>query len=105
MARASRRKLFKVDARRKQILTELGQLLCTPEDVALVLGVSQQSVDDSLEAHGKASAAFNAGRAEGVKALRRAQLKLAETSVTMAIFLGKTELGRVLRELADSRHD
>ena len=101
MARASRRKLFKVDARRKQILTELGQLLCTPEDVALVLGVSQQSVDDSLEAHGKASAAFNAGRAEGVKALRRAQLKLAETSVTMAIFLGKTELGQSERRELD----
>lgn len=101
MAKLPRRRPFKVDAKTEQELVDLGQLLCTPEEVAVALGRSEAATVDALAGRGKAAKAFNRGRAEGVKALRRAQLKLAETSVTMAIFLGKTELGQSERRELD----
>jgi hypothetical protein len=102
MTRSPRRRPFKVDAETEQKLIDLGQLLCTPEEVAIALDRGEAATADALAARGsKAAKAYNQGRAYGVKALRRAQLKLAETSVTMAIFLGKTELGQSERRELD----
>lgn len=101
MTSSPRHPVFKVDAETEQELVALGQLLCTPEEVAVALGRSEAATTPALAGRGKAAKAFNKGRAEGLKALRRAQLKLAETSVTMAIFLGKTELGQGERRELD----
>ena len=101
MARASDRSHLKNDPELEPKLKALGELLCTVEQVALAMNHDPTDMAKFLVTYRKARDAFNEGRAEGVKALRRAQLKLAETSVTMAIFLGKTELGQGERRELD----
>lgn len=75
-------------------LEELGEAQCVHAEVAGALGVTVKTLNRFLERKGDAREAFEKGRARGLERLRRAQLKLAETNATMAIFLGRTYLGQ-----------
>jgi hypothetical protein len=101
MARASDRSHLKNDPELEPKLRTLGELLCTTDQVALAMNHDPADMAKFLVTFEKARTAFNEGRVKGIKALKRAQLKLAETSVTMAIFLGKTELGQSERRELD----
>jgi hypothetical protein len=78
-------------------LTQLGELQCTPEEAAPILGADVANFTRFLARNRHARAAFDRGRGQGLEALRRAQFKLAETNAAMAIFLGKTYLGQADR--------
>ena len=71
----------------------LGRLQCTNEEIASCLGTTDTTL---LNAQNKEVflGALEKGKAEGRMSLRRIQMKLAETSATMAIFLGKQILGQ-----------
>jgi hypothetical protein len=84
-ARAAR--LVLDDAVRER-LVELAHNQCTLAETARVLGVTVQAIVKSPEAR----EAYDRARAEGLEALRRAQLKLAQTSAPMAMFLGRAYL-------------
>jgi hypothetical protein len=74
---------------RQDLARRLGEAQCPIEDAARILGTPEQALID-----GRHSRSYQRGLAEGRQALRAAQFKLAETSVTMAVFLGKTYLGQ-----------
>lgn len=80
---------------------QLGELLCSIEEAALILGKTEASLTNYFDRHAKARKAFMGGRGRGLQALRRSQFKLAETNATMAIFLGKTYLGQAERRESD----
>ena len=82
-------------------LTEFGRLQCTPAEAAGMLNVPVKEIDRIFTKEPKAKKAFDRGRAEGLKALRRAQLKLAETSAPMAMFLGRNYLDQSDRPEAE----
>lgn len=75
------------------IIDKLSNLLCTKEEIAYVLGVSIDVLENSVnkdifnEAHKK-------GMQGGKVRLRSSQFKMAEKSHTMAIWLGKQYLGQ-----------
>jgi len=77
-----------VDDARRARLIELGRSQCTEAEAASALGFGVEA----LTGNAKAVEALNQGRAEGLEALRRAQLKLAETSAPLAMFLGRNYL-------------
>jgi hypothetical protein len=85
-ARAAAR-LVLDDAKRARLL-ELARSQCTLAEAARVLGVTVQAIARNPDAQ----EAYDRARAEGLEALRRAQLKLAETSAPMAMFLGRAYL-------------
>ena len=70
------------------LVQALGRLQCTNEEIASCLGTTDTTL---LNAQNKEVflGALEKGKAEGRMSLRRIQMKLAETSATMAIFLGK----------------
>ena len=93
---------LRADAATLADLARLGELQCTPDEVALIFGVSEPKMIRFLKTL-KAGKAFAAGRGRGLEAQRRAQFKLAETNAAMAIFLGKNYLGQAdRRELEQS---
>ena len=75
------------------LVQALGRLQCTNEEIASCLGTTDTTL---LNAQNKEVflGALEKGKAEGRMSLRRIQMKLAETSATMAIFLGKQILGQ-----------
>lgn len=75
------------------LVQALGRLQCTNEEIASCLGTTDTTL---LNAQNKKVflGALEKGKAEGRMSLRRIQMKLAETSATMAIFLGKQILGQ-----------
>ena len=75
------------------LVQALGRLQCTNEEIASCLGTTDTTL---LNAQNKEVflGALEKGKAEGRMSLRRIQMKLAETSATMAIFLGKQNLGQ-----------
>ncbi len=76
-----------------ELIQALGRLQCTNEEIASCLGTTDTTL---LNAQNKEVflGALEKGKAEGRMSLRRIQMKLAETSATMAIFLGKQILGQ-----------
>ena len=76
-----------------ELVQALGRLQCTNEEIASCLGTTDTTL---LNAQNKEVflGALEKGKAEGRTSLRRIQMKLAETSATMAIFLGKQILGQ-----------
>ena len=76
-----------------ELVQALGRLQCTNEAIASCLGTTDTTL---LNAQNKEVflGALEKGKAEGRMSLRRIQMKLAETSATMAIFLGKQILGQ-----------
>ncbi|MDR3512393.1 MAG: hypothetical protein P4L73_12220 [Caulobacteraceae bacterium] len=99
---ARRRPALNDDEETLETLARLGELQCTPAEAALVFKVSEARMNRFL-AKRRPREAFETARGRGLEALRRAQLKLAETNATMAIFLGKTYLGQAeRRELEQS---
>ena len=76
-----------------ELVQALGRLQCTNEEIASCLGTTDTTL---LNAQNKEVflVALEKGKAEGRMSLRRIQMKLAETSATMAIFLGKQILGQ-----------
>jgi hypothetical protein len=75
------------------LVQALGRLQCTNDEIASCLGTTDTTL---LNAQNKEVflGALEKGKAEGRMSLRRIQMKLAETSATMAIFLGKQILGQ-----------
>ncbi len=84
-------------------LAELGAAQCTEAEAAGALGLTIESLSDRLNRRTKAHVAFEKGRNAGLKALRQAQLKLAETNASVAIFLGRVYLGQSDRREVDPR--
>jgi hypothetical protein len=75
-------------------LGELGEALCEPSEVALILGVSEKTLARLFERHIQPRRAYEAARAQTLASIRRAQVELARTNAAMAIKLGKTYLGQ-----------
>jgi hypothetical protein len=87
------RKLEPNDATLRQ-LTGLSLIMCTTKEGSLVLGVTEPTFFKFLNDYPEAREAWEWGRAQGMISLRRKQFRLADTSATMAIFLGKNYLGQ-----------
>lgn len=85
------------DERTLARLARLGEILCTPAETAFIMGVALETLDQFLDTEPSAKAAFDEGRGLGLEALRAAQLKLAATNATMAMFLGKNHLDQTNR--------
>jgi len=66
----------------------------THQEIADLLGVSLDEFTGLLSTDEAAAAEYREGFARAKQSLRRAQLKLAETSAPVAIFLGKQYLGQ-----------
>lgn len=81
-------------------LEELCRIQCTAEEVCGVLQISQDTLGRRIkEKYGITFAEYFKRFAEyGKSSLRRAQFRLAETSATMAIWLGKQYLGQKDRQ-------
>jgi hypothetical protein len=100
-SRARSQRGLKADEATLETLANLGALQCSQHEVALIMGVTEADLARFLASKSKAREAFDKGLGAGLEALRRAQFKLAETSVSMAIFLGKTYLGQSDRRELD----
>lgn len=72
----------------------LARIQCTMKEAGAVLGVSERTFSDFLQAHIKALEAWENGKESGKASLRRNQYKMSETNPTMAIWLGKQMLGQ-----------
>jgi hypothetical protein len=94
---------LKADEATLALLGRLGELQCTQDEAALIMGHDPAVLAEFLDRDGSANTAFSKGRGRGLEALRRAQFKLAETNATMAIFLGKTYLGQSERQEMEQR--
>lgn len=68
----------------------LAGLMCTEEEIASVLDVSVRT----LQRDDEFCRIFKKGKENGKMSLRRKQFKLADTSASMAIWLGKQYLGQ-----------
>jgi hypothetical protein len=75
-------------------LNELGEALCAPSEVAMILGVSEKTIVRLFERYRRPRRAYEAGRVRTLSSLRQAQIELARTNAAMAIKLGKTYLGQ-----------
>lgn len=92
----------------KATFEELCRIMCTLEEIAGVCRCSTDTIErwclrTYTDGNGKPqrfAEVYKKLSAEGKMSLRRTQLRLAETSAAMAIFLGKQYLGQ-----KDDRHD
>ena len=75
------------------LVQALGRLQCTNEEIASCLGTTDTTLLNALNKE-VFLGALEKGKADARMSLRRIQTKLAETSATMAIFLGKQILGQ-----------
>jgi hypothetical protein len=82
-------------------LEKLGAAQYAEDELAEALGVKPEALAKRMTGRKRARLAYEKGRAAGVMALRSAQLKLAETSAPMAIFLGRVYLGQSERQEVD----
>jgi hypothetical protein len=83
-------------------LSALGAARCSLAEAALSLSVTEDYLQKFLKKNPSARAAYETAGAEALENLRAAQLKLAQTSSTMAIFLGKNYLGQTDRRELES---
>ena len=81
-------------------LADLGELQCSIEEIAALFGVTPIQMRGFLRSP-RPRRAFEAGQAEGVVGLRRAQFKMAATSAPMAMLLSKAYLGQDERRETD----
>lgn len=72
----------------KEQVEKLAALHCTFEEIADFFGVDKSTISRNFATE------IAKGRAAGKLSLRRSQFRLAETSATMAIWLGKQYLGQ-----------
>jgi hypothetical protein len=83
-------------------LAQLGEVQFGPAEAAQALGLTEAELNQTFVDRPLAQIAFKAGRLRGLEILRRAQLDLARSNATMAMFLGRTYLGQGERgEAAD----
>ena len=73
-----------------KLVERLGKIMCTQEEIATILGVSH----DTLSRNPDFCVVYKKALEDGKMSLRRTQFKLARTSASMAIFLGKQYLGQ-----------
>ena len=82
-------------------LADLGEAQCTADEIASVFGVTPEAFEAWMQKSDRCRLALEHGRNQGRAVLRRAQLRLAQTNASMAIFLGRLYLAQSERE-ADS---
>ncbi len=76
-------------------ITALAQIQCTDYELALVIGVSERTIERRKKSDEKFLAAYEKGRAEGRTSLRKWQFEAAKNrNITMLIWLGKQYLGQ-----------
>jgi hypothetical protein len=85
---------LKPDAPTLNIVRGAGQIQCTNQEAATLLKVSRETFEQFLGKYKEANEAWKSGQDEGKVSLRRTQLRMAQTSYAMAIFLGKNILGQ-----------
>jgi hypothetical protein len=86
----------------KAALAELGAVHCTIAEVAEHFGATEIEVRAFLGDWNPGRNIYEDAAADARKRLRVAQLKLAEKSPTMAIFLGRQYLGQAERRELDA---
>ncbi len=89
----------------RQLLVNLGGLMCTQREIAAMLGVTEKTIIAFFKRVPEAKELFLRGTDMGKVSLRRAQFELANKNATMAIFLGKTLLGQKDRREFDRAGD
>ena len=73
----------------------LAQIQCTDYEIALVIGVSEKTIERRKKAGGDFLEAYEKGRSEGRTSLRKWQFEAAKNkNITMLIWLGKQYLGQ-----------
>ena len=79
-----------------QVFESLCRLQCTLEEIASFFKVSEDTIERRVKSHYRFgfADAFKQYSAGGKISLRRAQFRMAETNVGMAIWLGKQYLGQ-----------
>ncbi len=87
------RPLAKID---KETFEKLCAMQCTREEVCDFFEISEKTLNSwCMRTYSETfSPVFKKKRSKGKISLRRTQFKLAETNVTMAIWLGKQYLGQ-----------
>lgn len=75
-------------------LRRFGEALFSETEAAQALGSTPERLARLLKKSESARKAFYGGRLLSVEALRRAQLKHAQTNASMALYLGRTHLDR-----------
>lgn len=73
-----------------ELVKSLAGIMCTQQEIASVLGVDMST----LTRNPNFAQAFENGKEKGKMSLRRIQWKHAQTSASMAIWLGKQYLGQ-----------
>jgi hypothetical protein len=91
-AKANGRPRAKIDLEQIQ---SLAQIQCTDYEIALVIGVSERTIERRKAAGGSFLEAYEKGRAEGRTSLRKWQFSVAKAkNTTMLIWLGKQYLNQ-----------
>ena len=85
------------------MLETCGAAQCSTQEVAAILGARLGEAKRFLKLGDKPRAAFERGRATGLKDLREAQIALAKKSVPMATLLGRLYLGQSEQQEQDER--
>ncbi len=80
-----------------ETLQSLGEAQCSLTEVAAIMGRPPDAVFNTAAEE----KAYLKGRAEGLKALRLAQLDMAKKSVSMATMLGRLYLGQAPKREQD----
>ena len=83
-------------------LKVLGAAQCSLPEVAQSLGATMDRLNNLFRWRPSARAIYEMSAAQALERLRTDQLKLARTSATMAIFLGKQYLGQTDRRELDA---
>jgi len=91
------------DADTLEMLETCGAAQCSMQEVAAILGARLGEAKRFLKLGAQPRAAFERGRANGLKDLREAQIALAEKSVPMATLLGRLYLGQSEQREQDER--
>ena len=73
-----------------KLVERLGKIMCTELEIASALEVSTRTLQRDPEF----CRIYKKAIEDGKKSLRRTQFKLAQTSASMAMFLGKQYLGQ-----------
>lgn len=86
--------ILKPDAENLALIAELGEAQATLNEVAAHLHITVDTLKTAFKRHPVLKITFEDAKAQSRVALRRAQLKLAQTNATMAIWLGKQFLSQ-----------
>lgn len=91
MAKKTKKRIVEINL---DDIARLGALQCTKTELAAFLGISMQRLNKIFEKFPEVVAAWESGREQGKTSLRRKQYRLAATSASMAIHLGKNYLNQ-----------